>query len=466
MKNFLKYIKGNDATFVDFRFTDLLGQWHHMTFCADQVDESFLEKGFCIDGSSIPGWLPINDSDMLLKADLTSPKNYVMDPFSEDPTVIVTTHVYDPETKELYSKDPRAIAKKAQDYLKESGMADQAFFGPEPEFFIFDHVAFDTDPASTFYELDSDEFPHNNQNASDMGNHGQRPKVKGGYFPVTPTDSLNELRNEISKTLIEMGVKMEKHHHEVAPAQHEIGFTFGDAIESADNLQKVKYVVKNICRNYGKTATFMPKPVFGDNGSGRHVHQSLIKDGANIFDGNSYANLSETALYYIGGILKHAKALNAFTNPCNNSYKRLVPGYEAPVIRAYCSKNRSVACRIPYSDSEKARRIEARFPDPAANGYLALSALLMAGLDGIRHKIHPGDPQAEDLFEKEDHGLETMAFSLRDALTSFEKNHDFLLHGGVFTKDLIDSYLTLKWEEVKEYENHPHPVEFKQSYNV
>lgn len=462
---FFDFLEENQAEFVDFRFTDILGMWHHMSFPVAAVTQDLLNEGIYFDGSSIIGWRAIHESDMLLKPDFNS---VFMDPFTTQPTTIIVCDVIDPRTKLPYDRDPRSIAKRAESFMQESGLADRAYFGPEAEFFVFDNVRFDAAPTHSFFELESDEFPHANSRSLEQGNHGHRPRPKGGYFPVSPLDSLNDLRAEMCTTMAMMGLDVEKHHHEVAPAQHELGFKFGELIETADRLQIYKYVVRNVAHSYGKTATFMPKPIFGENGSGMHVHQSLWLKGNPLFAGEKYNNLSETALYYIGGILHHARTLNAFTNPSTNSYKRLVPGYEAPVILAYSAQNRSAACRIPSSEGPKSKRIEVRFPDPLANGYLAFSAMLMAGLDGIINKIHPGQPSDHNLFEETDVAakLPTMSSSLHQSIESLEKNHEFLTRGGVFSTDFIQAYCQMKREEIMEYNRTPHPLEFQRYYSL
>ncbi len=465
---FFDLIQQTQAKFVDFRFSDLKGIWHHMAFPVSAVDETLLTEGIFFDGSSIAGWCPINESDMVLRPDLTSAHSICVDPYSAQVSLIVICDVYNPTTKQVYNRDPRSIAKKAEQYMQTSGIADLAYFGPEAEFFIFDSVRFDSGSSESFYHIDSDEFPKSNGKISDLNNHGYRPSVKGGYFPVPPLDSLSDMRAEMLTTMEEMGLVVEKHHHEVAPAQHELGIKYNTLVNSADSLQIYKYVVRNTANTYGKTATFMAKPIYGDNGSGMHVHQSLWNNGKPLFAGNEYAGLSETALFYIGGILKHAKALNAFTNPTTNSYKRLIPGFEAPVICAYSAQNRSAACRIPFASHPNGKRVEIRFPDPTANSYLAFSAMLMAGLDGIKNRIHPGESQDHDLFE--DHeaakNLPTVSGSLRESLVALENNHDFLLQGNVFTKDLLNAYSQLKWQEVYALEHRPHPVEYQLYYNT
>lgn len=464
-KKFLNYLKNSDIKFVDFRFTDLNGLWHHMTLDTQEVTADVLDEGIYIDGSSIQGWRHIHESDMALVPDLSF---YTLDPFSSQTCAVVICDVYDPVTMIPYNRDPRSIAKKAEAYLSSSGLGDTAYFGPEAEFFIFDGVSYEAESTGASYRLASDEFPSQSARDPENGNHGHRPLVKGGYFPVAPLDSLIDLRAEMVTLMAEMGLTMEKHHHEVAPAQHEIGFKFNTLVHAADHLQIYKYVVRNVAHLYGKTATFMPKPVYGDNGSGMHVHQSIWKAGKSLFGGNGYAGLSETALYYIGGILKHAKALNAFTNPTTNSYKRLVPGFEAPVILTYSARNRSASCRIPTSKGANSKRVEVRFPDPCANGYLAFSAMLMAGLDGIKNKIHPGDATDVNLFEdhKAASKLPTVCGSLREALGALKQDHAFLSAGDVFTPDFLEAFIELKMREVHAFEHAPHPIEFKMYYSV
>ncbi|MEL6423758.1 MAG: type I glutamate--ammonia ligase, partial [Pseudomonadota bacterium] len=392
-----------------------------------------------------------------------------MDPFFAQSTLAIFCDILEPGTGELYERDPRGTARKAEAYLKQTGIGDTAYFGPEAEFFIFDDVKFASEPYNTGFKLDSSELPSNMDTTYEMGNLGHRPRTKGGYFPVPPIDSCQDIRSEMLSVMTEMGVTVEKHHHEVAAAQHELGIKFGELTTVADHLQIYKYVVHNVAQAYGKTATFMPKPVFGDNGTGMHCHQSIFKGGDAVFAGNQYADLSETCLHYIGGILKHAKALNAFTNPSTNSYKRLVPGYEAPVLLAYSARNRSASCRIPYVANPKGKRMEVRFPDPTANPYLAFAAMLMAGLDGIENKIHPGEPMDKDLYSlppEELSNIPTVCGSLREALKSADEDRDFLKKGNVFTDDQIDGYLELKMEEVERFEMTPHPVEFDMYYSV
>ncbi|MGO1117678.1 type I glutamate--ammonia ligase [Rhodovibrionaceae bacterium A322] len=462
----LQMIKDNDVKYVDFRFTDPKGKWQHVAQHVDTVDEEMLEEGIMFDGSSIEGWKDINESDMALLPDLSSA---TMDPFTAQPQLILNCDVLDPITGQPYNRCPRGTSKKALAYMASAGIGDTAVFGPEAEFFVFDNVQFNTDPHNTFFKFDSEEGPYNSGSKLENGNMGHRPKVKGGYFPVPPVDSGTDLRAEMVSVMKEMGVTVEKHHHEVAPSQHELGIKFDTLVKTADNMQIYKYVVHNVAHAYGCTATFMPKPVFGDNGSGMHVHQSIWKEGNPIFAGEGYAGLSETALYYIGGIIKHAKALNAFTNPSTNSYKRLVPGYEAPVLLAYSARNRSASCRIPFGAGPKAKRVEVRFPDATANPYLAFSAMLMAGLDGIKNKIHPGDAMDKNLYDLPPEELKevpTVAGSLREALEALEADHDFLLAGDVFDKDQIEGYLALKWEEVYALDLAPHPIEFEMYYSA
>ncbi len=462
----LQMIKDNDVKYVDFRFTDPKGKWQHVAQHIDTVDEEMLEEGIMFDGSSIEGWKDINESDMSLLPDLSSA---TMDPFAAQPQLILNCDVLDPITGQPYNRCPRGTSKKALAYMASAGIGDTAVFGPEAEFFVFDSVQFSNEPHHTFFKFDSEEGPYNSGAKLENGNMGHRPRVKGGYFPVPPVDSGTDLRAEMVSVMKEMGVTVEKHHHEVAPSQHELGIRFDTLVKTADNMQIYKYVVHNVAHAYGCTATFMPKPVFGDNGSGMHVHQSIWKDGNPIFAGESYAGLSETALYYIGGIIKHAKALNAFTNPSTNSYKRLVPGYEAPVLLAYSARNRSASCRIPFGAGPKAKRVEVRFPDATANPYLAFSAMLMAGLDGIKNKIHPGEAMDKNLYDlppEELKDVPTVAGSLREALQALEADHDFLLAGDVFDKDQIDGYLALKWQEVYALDLAPHPLEYAMYYSA
>ena len=465
-KTILEMIKENNVVYVDYRFTDPRGKWQHLAMHVDAVDDDALTEGVMFDGSSIAGWKAINESDMILQPDLSTA---VMDPFSNLPQLILFCNIVEPSTGQLYHRDPRSTAVRAENYLKASGIGDQCFWGPEAEFFVFDDVRFDVSQNQTFYFLDSEEGPYNTGSVFENGNLGHRPGIKGGYFPVPPVDSGMDLRAEMLKVMGEMGLSIEKHHHEVAPSQHELGMKFAPLVQAADQLQIYKYVVHQVAHQYGKSATFMPKPVADDNGSGMHTHQSIWKDGNPLFAGDSYAGLSETCLHYIGGIIKHAKTINAFTNPSTNSYKRLIPGFEAPVLLAYSARNRSASCRIPYGDSPKAKRVEVRFPDPTANPYLAFSAMLMAGLDGIKNKIHPGDPMDKDLYDlppEELADVPTVCGSLREAVDCLEADHEFLLAGDVFSKDQIAGYIDLKWEEVYQFEHSPHPVEFKMYYSV
>ncbi len=463
----LKLIKENDVKFVDLRFTDTRGKEQHVSVPAHVVDEEWFERGHAFDGSSIAGWKGIQASDMLLAPDAATAH---LDPFFDEPTVFLQCDVIEPADGKGYDRDPRSIAKRAEAYLKASGLGDTAYFGPEPEFFIFDSVTWGTDMSGTFVKIGSEEAAWSSAKEYEGGNMGHRPGVKGGYFPVPPVDSLHDIRAQMCLILEELGVPVEVHHHEVATAgQCEIGTKFSTLTQRADWTQILKYVVQNVAHQYGKTATFMPKPIVGDNGSGMHVHQSVWKDGKNLFAGDGYGGLSEFALYYIGGIIKHARALNAITNPGTNSYKRLVPHYEAPVKLAYSAKNRSASIRIPYVANPKARRIETRFPDPLANPYLAFSALLMAGLDGVANKIHPGDAADKNLYDlppEEDAKIPTVCASLDQALEHLDNDREFLTRGGVFSNDWIDAYLALKGEEVQLYRMTTHPVEFQMYYSL
>ena len=466
IKNVLKMIEENNVKYVDFRFTDPRGKWHHTAQSVGTVDEDMLTDGIMFDGSSIAGWKDINESDMTLLPDCSSA---VMDPFAAQEQLILFCDVLEPSTGQPYSRDPRSTARRAQAYLEQTGLGDTAMFGPELEFFIFDDVRFDVTPNKNFYELNEEEGPYNSGAVLEGGNTGHRPGHKGGYFPVPPVDSMTDLRAEMLTVIEEMGVTTEKHHHEVAPSQHELGIQFNELLKVADWVQIYKYCVHNVAHSYGKTATFMPKPIIGDNGSGMHVHQSIWKDGKPTFAGSGYADLSETCLYYIGGIIKHAKALNAVTNASTNSYKRLIPGFEAPVLLAYSARNRSASCRIPYATSPKGKRVEVRFPDPTANPYFAFAAMLMAGIDGIQNKIHPGDPMDKNLYDlpaEELEGVPTVAHSLREAVEALDADRDFLTQGDVFPNDLIDGYIDLKWEEIYRFEHTPHPVEFEMYYSV
>ncbi len=462
----LKQIKDDDIKFVDLRFTDPRGKMQHVTMDISLVDEDLFADGTMFDGSSIAGWKDISQSDMVLMPD---PETVHVDPFFAQSTLVIFCDILDPISGESYERDPRGIAKKAEAYVQQLGIGDKAYFGPEAEFFIFDDVRFKADPYNTGFVLDSTELPDNMDTDYEAGNMGHRPRTKGGYFPVPPVDSSQDIRSEMLSVMKQMGVEVEKHHHEVAAAQHELGLKFDTLTRIADKMQIYKYSVHQVAHAYGKTATFMPKPVFGDNGTGMHVHQSIFKDGEAIFAGNVYADLSETCLFYIGGILKHAKALNAFTNPTTNSYKRLVPGYEAPVLLAYSARNRSASCRIPFVTNPKGKRLEIRFPDPLANPYLAYAAMLMAGLDGIQNKIHPGDPMDMNLYELPEEqlaGIPTVCGSLREALDSLKADHAFLTAGGVFSQDQIDGYIELLMHDVLRYEMTPHPVEFDMYYSA
>ena len=465
-KTVLKMIEEHDVQFVDFRFTDPRGKWQHTAQHVSTVDEDMFKDGIMFDGSSIAGWKAINESDMILMPDLSTA---VMDPFTAQPQLILFCSVIEPSTGQPYARDPRSAAQKAEAYVKASGIGDTVFIGPEAEFFIFDDVRFQVDPEHTFYRLESEEGPYNSGSKFEDGNAGHRPGPKGGYFPVAPVDSGTDIRAEMVTVMAEMGLEMEKHHHEVAPSQHELGLKFNTLLRQADGMQIYKYVTHMVAHSYGKTATFMPKPIAGDNGSGMHVHQSIWKDGKPLFAGSGYADLSDTCLYYIGGIIKHAKALNAFTNASTNSYKRLVPGFEAPVLLAYSARNRSASCRIPHTDSPQGKRVEVRFPDATANPYLAFTAMLMAGLDGIENKIHPGDPMDKDLYDlppEELQGVPTVCGSLREALEALEADNAFLRKGDVMTEELINGYIALKWEEVLTFEQAPHPIEFQMYYSV
>jgi len=462
----LKMIKDKDIKYVDLRFTDPRGKWQHLAMHPRMMDEDSFSEGIMFDGSSIAGWKAINESDMALIPD---PSTAVMDPYAAQSSLIMFCDVHEPSTGEPYNRDPRSLARRAEAYLAYTGIGDTAYFGPEAEFFVFDDVKFDTAMNHMFYKIDESEGPYNTGRDIEGGNTGHRPPIKGGYFPVPPVDSHADLRAEMLSIMEDMNLPVEKHHHEVAPSQNELGISFDTLLRTADNMQIYKYVVHNTAHAYGKTATFMPKPVKDDNGSGMHCHQSIWKGDTPLFAGSGYADLSEMALYYIGGIIKHAKALNAFTNPLTNSYKRLIPGFEAPVLLAYSARNRSASCRIPFATSPKGKRVEVRFPDPGANPYLAFAAMLMAGLDGIENKIHPGDAMDKNLYDlppEELKGVPTVCGSLREALDSLSADRDFLKKGDVFSDDMIDAYLELKWEEVFAFEHTPHPVEFAMYYNV
>ncbi|MCL4409511.1 MAG: glutamate--ammonia ligase [Gammaproteobacteria bacterium] len=462
----MELIEENEVRFIDLRFTDTKGKEQHVTIPVSQIDEDFFEDGKMFDGSSIAGWKGINESDMVLQPDLDTA---VMDPFSEIPTLIIRCSILEPDSRMGYDRDPRSIAQRAEEYLTSTGIADTVLMGPEPEFFMFDDVRFHTDMSGSFYKIDDIEAKWNSGKSYEGGNKGHRPGVKGGYFPVPPVDSSHDIRSEMCEIMEDMGLVVEAHHHEVATAgQNEVACKYNTLTKKADEIQIFKYVVHNVAHAYGKTATFMPKPLVGDNGSGMHVHMSLAKDGKNLFAGDKYGGLSETALYYIGGIIKHARALNAFTNPGTNSYKRLVPGFEAPVMLAYSARNRSASIRIPLVSNPKGRRIEARFPDPLANPYLAFTALLMAGLDGIQNKIHPGDAMDKDLYDlpaEEAKEIPTVASSLEMALDALEQDNDFLKVGGVMSQDMIDAYVKLKRKEVERLAMTVHPIEFDMYYS-
>jgi glutamine synthetase len=461
----LQTIKDEEIEYVDLRFVDPKGKLQHVTLIADLIDEDFLDEGFMFDGSSIAGWKSIEQSDMKLMPDETSA---YIDPFFAEKTLGLHCSVVEPDTGEAYSRDPRSTAQKAEAYLKSTGIGDVSYWGPEAEFFLFDDVRFSNKPNKVSFQLDGVDAAWNTDTEYETGNMGHRPGVKGGYFPLPPVDAAQDIRSEMLSTMKRMGMKVDKHHHEVASPQHELGLIFGTLTEQADNILKYKYVIHQVAHAYGKTATFMPKPYYGDNGSGMHVNMSIWKDGKPLFAGDKYADLSQEALWYIGGILKHAKTLNAFTNPSTNSYKRLIPGFEAPVLRAYSARNRSASVRIPWTESPKAKRVECRFPDPSANPYLAFAALLMAGIDGIRNKIDPGEASDKDLYDlppEELAEIPTVCGSLREALDSLANDHAFLLQGDVFTKDQIDGYMALKWNEVYLFEHTPHPVEYQMYYS-
>ncbi|MBA3478216.1 MAG: type I glutamate--ammonia ligase [Lautropia sp.] len=465
-KDVMKKIADNEVKFVDLRFTDTKGKEQHVTVPISHFNEDKFTDGHAFDGSSVAGWKGIQASDMQLMPDASTA---VMDPFREEATLILSCDVVEPGDGKGYERDPRSLAKRAEAYLKSSGIGDVAYFGPEPEFFIFDSVTWHVDMSGCSVQVDSEEASWSTGKRFEGGNSGHRPAVKGGYFPVPPVDSLQDIRSEMVLILEQMGVPVEVHHHEVGGAgQCEIGTKFAPLVQRADWLQILKYVVHNVAASYGKTATFMPKPIVGDNGSGMHVHQSIWKDGTNLFAGDKYAGLSDFALYYIGGIIKHARALNAITNPGTNSYRRLVPHFEAPVKLAYSARNRSASIRIPYVASPKGRRIEARFPDPIANPYLAFSALMMAGLDGVQNKIHPGDPADKNLYDlppEEDARIPTVCSSLDQALECLDRDREFLTRGGVFTNDMLDAYLALKMEEVQRIRMTTHPAEFDMYYS-
>ncbi len=463
----LALIKEQDVKFVDLRFTDTKGKEQHISIPHHQVDEDFFSEGKMFDGSSIAGWKGIDKSDMVMMPD---PATAVLDPFTDETTLNIRCDILEPDTMQGYDRDPRSIARRAEGYMRAEGIADTVLIGPEPEFFLFDDVRFGTDMGNVFYKVDDQEASWNSGKEYEDGNTGHRPGVKGGYFPVAPVDSSQDIRSAMCLIMEEMGLVVEAHHHEVATAgQNEIACRFNTLVNKADEIQIYKYVVHNVAHAYGKTATFMPKPLVGDNGSGMHVHQSLARDGENLFSGDLYGGMSEMALFYIGGIIKHAKAINAFANASTNSYKRLVPGFEAPVMLAYSARNRSASIRIPVVPSPKARRIEVRFPDPTANPYLAFSAMLMAGLDGIKNKIHPGDAMDKDLYDlpaEEAAEIPQVATSLQDALNSLDADREFLTSGGVFSDDFIDSYITLKSQDVEAISMATHPLEYQLYYSV
>jgi glutamine synthetase len=462
----LSKINEYGVKFVDFRFTDTKGKEQHVSVPAHTIEEDTFTEGKMFDGSSVAGWKGINESDMILMPD---PATAVLDPFTDEPTMNITCNVVEPATGEGYERDPRSIAERAEAYLKASGIADTAYFGPENEFFVFDDVKWSTEMGHCSYQIDSEEAAWSSIKMYEDGNIGHRPSVKGGYFPVPPVDSLHDIRSAMCLAMEEMALKVEVHHHEVATAgQCEIGVEFNTLVRKADEVQTLKYCVHNVAHSYGKTATFMPKPLVGDNGSGMHVHMSLMKDGVNLFSGEGYGGLSDTALFYIGGVIKHARAVNAFANAATNSYKRLVPGFEAPVMLAYSARNRSASIRIPYVSNPKARRIEVRFPDSTGNPYLAFAALMMAGLDGIKNQIHPGEAMDKDLYDlppEEEAEIPQVAFSLDEALEELDKDREFLKAGGVFTDDVIDGYIDLKNEEVQRLRLATNPIEFDLYYS-
>jgi glutamine synthetase len=466
-ENVLKMLKDENVQFVDLRFADMRGVQHHVSFPARTVDESLFEDGKMFDGSSIAGWKGINESDMVLMPD---PESAFIDPFAAHKQMVITCDVLEPSTMQAYARDPRSIARRGEAYLKSTGIADTAFFGPEPEFFIFDGVRYGNDMGRVFYEIESEEAAWSSAKRYEEGNHGHRPGVKGGYFPVPPVDSLGDLRAEMCQVLESLGIEVEVHHHEVATAgQCEIGTRFNTLLRKADELLTTKYVIRNVAHAGGKTVTFMPKPLVGDNGSGMHVHQSLSKDGKNLFAGELYGGLSQTALWYIGGIFKHARAINAFANSTTNSYKRLVPGFEAPVMLAYSARNRSASCRIPHVSNPKGRRIEIRFPDPMNSGYLTFTALMMAGLDGILNKIDPGAPMDKDLYDlppEEERNIPQVCSSLDQALEALDRDRGFLKAGGVMSDDFIDSYIALKMQEVTRFRASTHPLEYQMYYSI
>jgi glutamine synthetase len=465
-KEVLKLIKDNDVKYADFRFTDPRGKWQHVTFDISMIEEETFSEGQMFDGSSIAGWKAIHESDMCLKPD---PASACIDPFFAETTLVLVCDVMEPTTGEPYSRDPRGIARKAQAMVKSMGVGDTVYFGPEAEFFVFDDVRYSAEPYNTGYKIDQVEFPTNSSTEYEGGNLGHHIRTKMGYFPVPPQDTFQDMRSEMLAAMAKMGVKVEKHHHEVASAQHELGMKFAPMVTMADQLQIYKYCIQQVAQIYGKTACFMPKPIYGDNGSGMHCHQSIWKDGKPVFAGNKYSDLSEICLSYIAGVIKHAKAINAFTNPATNSYKRLVPGFEAPVLLAYSARNRSAACRIPWTNSPKAKRVEVRFPDPLANPYLGFAAMLMAGLDGVKNRLDPGPAVDKDLYDlppAELKQIPTVCGSLREALGCLDADRGFLTAGGVFDDDFINSYIDLKMTEVIRFEHTPHPVEYEMYYSA
>ena len=462
----LELIKEQGVEYVDLRFTDPRGKWQHTAQHVSTIDDDAFRDGIMFDGSSIAGWKAINESDMCLMPD---PASACIDPFFAETTLVLVCDVLEPTTGESYNRDPRGMCKKAEALVKSMGLGDTIYFGPEAEFFVFDDVKYKADMYNTGFKVDSIELPTNSDTDYEGGNLGHRVGVKKGYFPVPPQDSAQDMRSEMLGAMARMGAKVEKHHHEVASAQHELGLKFSPMTQMADMMQVYKYCIHQVAQIYGKTATFMPKPIYGDNGSGMHCHQSIWKDGKPMFAGDKYAGLSDMCLSYIAGVIKHAKAINAFTNPTTNSYKRLVPGFEAPVLLAYSARNRSASCRIPYTESPKAKRVEVRFPDPLANPYLGFAALLMAGIDGIKNKLHPGEPMDKDLYDlpkAELKQIPTVCGSLREALDSLDKDREFLKAGGVFDDDFIDSYIELKMTEVIRFEHTPHPVEYEMYYSA
>jgi glutamine synthetase len=462
----LRKLKDEKIPFVDLRFTDPRGKWQHVAIDTSVIDEDTFTDGIMFDGSSIAGWKVINESDMTLMPD---PSTATMDPFADRPSLILICDVVEPMTGQAYGRDPRSVARRAEQYVSFSGVGDSTMWGPEPEFFVFDDVRFDVSMHHTFYAIDHREGPYNSGTTYQAGNSGHRPPVKGGYFPVPPVDSAQDLRAEMVQTMTAMGLQMEKHHHEVAPSQHELGMFAAPLLRMADQVQIYKYVVQCVAHAQGQTATFLPKPVVDDNGSGMHVHQSIWRGDKPVFAGSGYADLSDTALHYIGGIIKHARAINAFTNPTTNSYKRLVPGFEAPVLLAYSARNRSASCRIPFASSPKGKRVEVRFPDGATNPYLGFSAMLMAGIDGVLNRIDPGEPIDKNLYDlppEELSAVPTVCSSLAEALGELDADREFLKKGDVFSDDLIDGYLELRWDEVRRVQMTPHPVEFQMYYSV